>query len=254
MLRNLLICGLLAGLVGGLLTAGFASVVGEPSVDRAISFESAKSRAAGQAPEPELVSRGVQKSVGLTTAAVLYGVALGGLFALVFAFVYGRVGRASPGRTSLWLAAGTFVVVFLVPFLKYPSNPPSIGHAETIDRRTGLYLTMVAISILAAVAAARLRVVLARRGSAAVATGVAVASYLVVVIGAGLALPGIHEVPRSFPATTLWAFREASVGMQLVMWSAIGLAFAATAPRVMAGKTILPRRPSARREVAAPSE
>lgn len=254
MLRTLLICGLLAGLVGGLLTTGFAEVAGEPSVDKAISFEAAKSRAAGEAPEPELVSRDIQKSVGLVTAALVYGLALGGLFALVFAFVYGRVMRASPGRTALWLSAGAFVVVFLVPFLKYPSNPPSIGNPDTIDRRTGLYLTMVAISILAAVAAARLRVVLAKRGSPSVATGVAVLSYLVVVVVAGLVMPGIHEVPRNFPATTLWSFREATIGMQVVMWASIGLVFAVTAPRVMAGKTIFPRRSSARREVAAPSE
>ena len=81
-------------------------------MDKAISFEAAKSRAAGEAPEPELVSRDIQKSVGPVTAALVYGLALGGLFALVFAFVYGRVMRASPGRTSLWLSAGAFVVGF----------------------------------------------------------------------------------------------------------------------------------------------
>ena len=65
------------------------------------------------------------------------------------------------------------------------------------------------------------------------------------VIVAGLALPGIHEVPKGFPATTLFNFREASVGIQLVLWTTVGLVFAALAPRVMAGKTIFPRRSSA---------
>jgi predicted cobalt transporter CbtA len=254
MFRTLLICGLFAGVVAGLATTGFASIAGEPSIDRSIAFEEQSARAAGESPEPELVARSIQRSVGLLTAAVVYGLALGGLFALVFGFVYGRVGRASPGRTSLWLAAGAFVTVFLVPFVKYPANPPAVGNPDTIDKRTGLYFTMLAISLLAAVAAARLRVVLARRGSGARATGVAVAAYLVVVIVAGLALPGIHEVPRGFPATTLWAFREASVGMALVMWASLGLVFAWTAQRVMAGKTMLPRRSSARRQVAAPGD
>jgi lysylphosphatidylglycerol synthetase-like protein (DUF2156 family) len=184
----------------------------------------------------------------------VYGLALGGLFALVFAFVYGRVGKASPARTSLWLAAGAFVTVFLVPFVKYPSNPPSIGNPDTIDRRTALYLTMVAISLLAAVAAARLRVALARRMSGGHATLLAIAAYLVVVIVAGLALPGIHEVPKGFPATTLFNFREASVGIQLVLWTTVGLIFAVLAPRVMAGKTIFPRRSSAPERVAATRE
>jgi hypothetical protein len=254
MLRTLLICGLLAGVAGGLLATGFAEVVGEPAVNKAIAFETQRDKAEGVAPGPELVPRGMQRSVGLLTAAVVYGLALGGLFALAFAFVYGRVGRASPARTSLWLAAGAFATVFLVPFVKYPSNPPSIGNPDTIDKRTALYLTMVAISLLAAVAAVRLRVVLARRMSGGGATVLAVAAYLIVVVAAGLALPGIHEVPRTFPATTLFQFREASVGIQLVVWTTIGLVFAATAPRVMAGKTIFPRRSSAPKQVAASGE
>jgi Probable cobalt transporter subunit (CbtA) len=253
-LRTLLICGLLAGVAGGLLAVGFAEIAGEPAVGKAITFEAQRDKAQGVQPGPELVPRTEQKTVGLLTAGVVYGLALGGLFALAFGFVYGRVGRASPGATALWLAAGAFVTVFLVPFVKYPSNPPSIGDPDTIDRRTLLYLTMVAISLLAASAAVRLRVVLARRMSGAHATLLAGVLYLVVVIAAGLALPGIHEVPRAFSATTLWSFREATVGMQLVLWTSIGLVFAATATRVMAGKTILPRRASASERVAATRE
>jgi len=254
MLRTLLICGLLAGIAGGLLATGFAEIAGEPAVNKAIACEEQPDKTEGISPGPELVPRDIQRSFGLLTAAVVYGLALGGLFALVFAFVYGRVGKASPARTSLWLAAGAFVTVFLVPFVKYPSNPPSIGNPDTIDRRTALYLTMVAISLLAAVAAARLRVVLARRMSGGHATLLAIAAYLVVVIVAGLALPGIHEVPKGFPATTLFNFREASVGIQLVLWTTVGLIFAVLAPRVMAGKTIFPRRSSAPERVAATRE
>ena len=66
----------------------------------------------------------------------MYGLALGGLFALAFAFAYGRVARASPRATALWLAAAAFVVVYLVPFLKYPANPPAVGDPDTIGRRT----------------------------------------------------------------------------------------------------------------------
>src|SRR5689334_7020361 len=130
MLRNLLICGLIAGLCGGLLATGFARIVGEPSVDRAIAFESAKAKAAGEHEETPLVSRTLQKSFGLLTAAVVYGLSLGGLFGLAFAVVYGRVGRASPARTSVLLAAFTFVVIYLVPFVKYPANPPSVGNPD----------------------------------------------------------------------------------------------------------------------------
>jgi hypothetical protein len=235
MLRTLLIWGLLAGLCGGLVATGFSEIVGEPAVERAITFEQAQSRAAGEPAEPAVVSRGVQRSVGLFTAAAIYGLSVGGLFALAFAFAYGRVGRASPARTALWLAAGAFAVVFLVPFLKYPANPPSVGDPDTIGRRTELYFAMLACSLLAALAALRIRALLAARRDPATATVVAGAAYIAVVVVAGLMLPGVHEVPRNFPATTLWTFREASVGMQAVLWTTIGLVFATAAQRVMVG-------------------
>ena len=145
MIRNLLVCGFIAGACGGLLATGFAELAGEPAINSAISFEEAQAEAAGQAPEPEMVSRDIQRSVGLLTAAVVYGLALGGLFALAFAAIYGRVGRVSPAKTALWLAAGAFVVVYLVPFLKYPANPPSVGNPDTIGHRTLLYVVMIAI-------------------------------------------------------------------------------------------------------------
>ena len=246
MLRTLLICGLLAGLCGGLLATGFAKAVGEPPLDRAVAWESAREDASGEAPHAEVVSRTVQSSIGLATGACLYGVALGGLFALVFAGVYGRVSRAGPARTAVGLAAAGFVVLYLVPFVKYPPNPPAIGDPATIEGRTALYFGMVAISVLAAIAAVRLRVQLVARLGADVATLCAVAAFVVVVAAAGLAMPGVNEVPATFPASTLWAFRMASLGVQLVMWTTIGLVFAGAAQRVIERSGPRPARAAAR--------
>jgi predicted cobalt transporter CbtA len=250
MLRKLLICGLLAGLCGGLLATGFARVVGEPQVNRAIAFEAQQATAADEPEEAPIVSRGVQRSWGLLTAAVVYGLSLGGLFALAFVAVYGRAGRASPAHTSILLAAAAFVVVYLVPFVKYPANPPSVGDPDTITKRTTIYLCMILISLLAAIAAVRLRPILAERWPGSTALLAAGATYLVVVAVAGALLPSVNEVPKDFPAVTLFRFREASIGMQLVLWATIGLVFAGTAERVMGGRTILPRRRS-RPEAAA---
>jgi uncharacterized membrane protein YidH (DUF202 family) len=254
MIRTLLIWGLLAGLCGGLLATGFSEVAGEPAVNQAIAFESSSAAAAGEPHEHAIVSRGTQRTVGLLTAAVVYGVSVGGLFALAFAFAYGRIGRASPARTSLWLAAGAFVVVFLVPFLKYPANPPSVGDPDTIAKRTELYLAMIVCSLLAAVAALRVRNWLAARRDPGTATVVAGLSYLAVVVAAGLILPGIHEVPKGFPATTLWRFREASIGMHAVLWATIGVIFSVAAQRVMAGEPVLRRRARATGLAASPGD
>jgi predicted cobalt transporter CbtA len=216
MLRNLLICGLIAGVCAGAIAAGFATVTGEPAIDRAIAYEGAH---AGP------VSREVQKSAGLLTATVVYGLSLGGLFAIAFAVAYGRVGRATPRATAYGLAAAAFVVVFLVPFLKYPASPPGATDPETIGTRTLAYATMVAISLLAATAALRLR---RSRGNLAAAV-----LFVVVVGAAGLALPAFHEVPAEFPASTLWSFRAASIGTQAVIWLTIGLMFGPLAQRTM---------------------
>jgi len=246
MLRTLLVCGMLAGVAGGLLATGFAQVTGEPAIGRAEAFEYAQARARHEPPELELVPRSVQRSAGLLTATVVYGLSFGGLFALAFAFAYGRVGRASPARTALWLAAAAFAVVFLIPFVKYPANPPSVGDPATIQRRTLLYATMMGCSLLAALAAVRARVALARRIEPGVATVAACALALAIVVAAGLALPGVHEVPRAFPADVLWRFRISSVGLQAVMWTTIGLLFAALAQRAMSGRSLMPRRALAR--------
>jgi uncharacterized membrane protein YidH (DUF202 family) len=172
---------------------------------------------------------------------VVYGLAIGGLFALAFGYVYGRVGRTSPGRTALWLAASAFAVLFLVPFLKYPANPPGIGRHDTIGDRTLLQLAMMAISLLAAIAAVRLRRAASARVSPASATAISGAAYVGIVVVAGLAMPAVDEVPRAFPATMLWQFRQASVGMSAVLWATIGLLFAVAVPRVMAGRPVLGR-------------
>jgi protein-S-isoprenylcysteine O-methyltransferase Ste14 len=251
MLRNLLICGLIAGVCGGLLATGFARVAGETPVDKAIAFETAHAKAKGEHEETPLVSRTMQKSLGLLTAAVVYGLSLGGLFGLAFAAAYGRVGRASPARTAIVMAAFAFVAIYLVPFVKYPANPPSVGDPNTIGKRTALYLIMILISLLAAVTAVRLRKLMTERWSGSTATLLAIATYLVIVVVAGWALPSIQDVPKTFPAVTLFRFREASVGMQLVLWATIGLVFAGTAQRVMTGQTILPRRRTSSAPMAA---
>jgi uncharacterized membrane protein YidH (DUF202 family) len=241
MLRNLLICGLIAGACAGVLATGFAELAGEPSINGAISFEARQAAAAGDAPEHALVSRGVQRTAGLLTAAVVYGLALGGLFALAFGYVYGRVARTSPRRTALTLAASAFVVVFLVPFIKYPAVPPGVGNPDTIGYRTLLLASMIGISLLAAIVAVRIRRAASARVAPEGAAAIAVVVYVAIVAVAALAMPAVNEVPRAFPATTLWEFRQASVGMNVVLWATIGVVFAAAVPRVMASRPVLPR-------------
>lgn len=41
----------------------------------------------------------------------------------------------------------------------------------------------------------------------------------------------INEVPAAFPSVVLWKFRVAAIGMQVIMWTTIGLLFGAWVER-----------------------
>lgn len=225
MMRALLVRGMLVGILAGLLASGFAWIFGEPQIDLAISFEQQMHQMAGEAPEPELVSRSVQSTVGLLTGVVVYGCALGGIFALVFAYAYGRIGRVGPRGTAAMLAAAGFVTLILVPQIKYPANPPAIGDPATIVARTALYFSMMALSVISAVAALSTASQLARRLGAWNSGLAAGAAYVGVIAGCMLILPPVNEVPSDFSATTLWSFPLASLGIEAVLWTTLGLAF-----------------------------
>lgn len=242
MVGSLLLRGMLVGIVAGLLAFGVAKVFGEPMVDRAIAFEEQTSEAKGEAPEPELVSRPTQAGIGLFTGVIVYGAAIGGLFALVFAFVHGRVGSFGARSTAALLALAGFVSIVLVPDLKYPPNPPAVGNPDTIGSRTGLFFTMIVISVAALVIAIRLARRLAARHGGWNAALIAAAAYVVIVVVGQYALPGINEVPEQFSAVVLWQFRVASLGIHVVLWGAIGLLFGALTERALARDRGYPAR------------
>jgi predicted cobalt transporter CbtA len=262
MVRTFLVRGMLVGIVAGLLSFGFLKVYGEPQVDRAIAFETQldeakaaaekdKGMAKGMAMsekdggmakgmtmsegEPELVSRPVQAGIGLFTAVVVYCAAFGGLFGLAFAFAYGRLpGSLNPQVVSALLAAAGFIAIYLVPNLKYPANPPSVGEPETIGMRTALYFIMIAISLAAMVGSVAFKSLFVPRFGDWNATLIVAACYIVLVALAGLLLPAVNEVPAEFPAVVLWKFRIASLGAQLIMWATIGLLFGGLTQRAFA--------------------
>lgn len=232
-MRSLLVRGLAAGLLAALLAFVFAYLVAEPQVDAAIAVENAKAAAAGEIAEPELVSRGVQSTLGLLLGLAVYGVAIGGLLSLLFAVAHGRIVHVSPRATALLVALLGFLVIILVPYTKYPGNPPAVGSPDTIGERTGYFFVMVLISLFAALAALRTgRDLLARLGGwNATLAGVGV--FVVLIVIAQVALPSVDEVGADFPATTLWRFRLTSLGTQLVLWTGLGLVFGALAQRLM---------------------
>jgi hypothetical protein len=256
-----LVRGLLAGLIAGLAAFGVAYTVGEPSVNAAIAIEQADQRShAGQhehaddhhATDPAHsdmteVSRNNQSTWGLLTATVAIGVALGGLAALASAFALGRLGRLSPAQSTAVVTAIGFVAVALVPFLKYPANPPAVGNPETISERTGLYFAMVGIAIVAAIVETLFGALLFKRGTGAyVATVLPILGFTAVVSVAALALPPVNEL-GDFPADVLWSFRTASILTSAALWAVLGIVLTGLIGRLHARESAA----QARRDLAA---
>jgi len=146
-----LISGALAGFIHG--TVNFAIV--EPYLDQAIGIENQNLFASGEEQDTpqfwaEYEGYRIWQKSGQILAGVILGTSIGALFGLVFAFAR----NALPGNNdiikSLVLAGIMWFTMYLIPFLKYPANPPTVGDSETVVLRAALYLSFIAISGLTA--------------------------------------------------------------------------------------------------------
>jgi hypothetical protein len=277
--RRLIGRGLLAGLVAGVLAFVFAKIFAEPQIGAAIDYEAGRDaaqqaldRAAGlpvPAEGSDPFSRGVQSGIGIATGLIVLSVALGGMYAVVFSLVYrqllrsGGLGVLRTRGLAMLVALAAFVLVFAVPALKYPPNPPAIGHEETIGPRTGLYLTTVAASILFGVVALWLARRLRSRFSAWTAALLAGAGFVVVMAVLMALLPSLGELQANvaaygrhatetplpltdpagaivypgFDADVLYRFRLYALLNQALIWGVIGLVFGVLAARLLEPRT-----------------
>lgn len=223
MIGRLLVRGLAAGLVAGVLAGLFGLGFGEPALDRAIagSHTHEGDEFAGGAHshgEQDAFGRGTQK-VGLVVGTSLYGAVIGGLFGVVSAFVRGGSTLGGWAR-SLALAGAIFVGAVLVPFLKYPPNPPG---GDSTASQTPAYLAMVSLSLLAVFFAWRVWRRMA--GVSIPVRQLSVGGFLIVSFAALYALLPASVGPGEVGAGVLWQFRLASIGTQAVLWAALGCVF-----------------------------
>ncbi len=234
MIATLLLRGMLAGVLAAILAFGFARTFGEPQIESAIALEEQGSAAVAHEHAAdgghdhgggEGFSRQTQAGIGLLTGLIVIGAAVGGLFSMAFAFFRGRFGPADPKALSLWLALAGFVVLAIVPGMKYPATPPAVGVPETIGFRTILFFAMIAISLAASIVALllsrRIGHVVGGRLASLAACGV----FAAIVGLAFVMLPSINEVPADFSTDLLWRFRFASLVIHAVLWATLGIVF-----------------------------
>ena len=140
---------LLSGAIAGTILGVINQALVEPYIDRAISIETQNAIKEGEVIDPvELQNYRLWQKGGEIAAGTILGMSFGALFGIVF--VYSRSlllpHSNSNIRKALVLAGIMWFVLFLVPALKYPANPPAVGDPETIYYRETLFIGLLAIS------------------------------------------------------------------------------------------------------------
>jgi len=226
--------GVVAGLLAGALAGLFALVVAEPTMDRAIALEEQHAAAGhpGDDHAEEPVFTRAEQKFGLGVTTPLVGAAFGALFALTFAAVRRREPAVRPWTQSLLLAGGAFLAVSVLPFLRYPANPPGVGDPDTVTTRTVAWLATIVIGLVALWLVVRTRHALAARGrdrpTLDLASGaIVIGAFLLILL-----LPANRD-PVEAPATLIWHFRLLALSVQALLWTTLGVTFGLLAERAV---------------------
>ncbi|HTZ29382.1 MAG TPA: CbtA family protein [Streptosporangiaceae bacterium] len=240
---RIILRGALSGAVAGILGFVFARIFAEPVIDKAIAYESGRddilaalNKAAGRAvaPDgPEIFSRTIQSTIGIATGIIAFSTAMGALVAVAYLVLHGRF-NIRP-RNLAWMIAGFgFLGVYLLPFVKYPANPPAIGHTFTITTRGQLYLSMVACSLILLGLAVYLARKLAPRFGMVTAVVMSAVAFLVVYgVTIGL-LPSLGNLSANVAASDQFGYARAATETPQPITNIL------STPLVIDGKTIAP--------------
>ncbi|MBI5378138.1 MAG: CbtA family protein, partial [Thaumarchaeota archaeon] len=119
--------------------------------DKALGIENQHMFASGEAKDtPQFWAeyysyRAWQKGGQLLSGAIL-GTSIGALYGIVFGYTRDILPGNSFAKKALVLAAIMWITLYMIPFAKYPANPPTVGDPATIVLRQTLYVSFIAIS------------------------------------------------------------------------------------------------------------
>jgi predicted cobalt transporter CbtA len=131
---------LLSGIIAGVILAGVNYFVAEPFIDQAIGIEVNNSIASGEVVDfDELSSYRVWQKEGTFVAGAFLGLTYGAILGIIYVISRKYLPSSSDRKKALILAAIMCLSLYIVPFIKYPANPPGVGDPETIGLRDSLY-------------------------------------------------------------------------------------------------------------------
>ncbi len=147
---------LVSGCFAGLIHGGLNLVIVEPYLDQAIGIENQTLFATGEEEDTpefwvEYNSYRVWQKSGQVLAGAILGTSIAALVGIVFLFVRKTLPEGNNVKKTLILSGLMWFTIFVIPFLKYPANPPTVGETETVVLRGILFVSFIAISGLSAV-------------------------------------------------------------------------------------------------------
>ena len=222
---------LLAGAIAGTILGAINQVAVEPYIERAIELEMRNAAQSGQVmnnPSEFAAYRFWQKG-GEIIAGTILGLSIGSLYGIVFAYTHGSIsGTNNNKRKALIVASIMWFVLFLMPALKYPPNPPAVGNPETIYYRQSLYVAFLAISGFSALGLAFLyrKMVVASSNNTKKAMIIIIipSAYAAIMAGAYLAMPANPDAINA-PIDLVIGFRITSAITISMFWALLGIIF-----------------------------
>ena len=213
-----LVAGCFAGTIHGL--ANLAIV--EPYLDEAIGIENQNLFASGEEEDTlqfqvEYESYRIWQKGGQVLAGAILGTSIGALFGIVFALSRKILPGDHHVKKALVLSGIMWFTIYLIPFLKYPANPPTVGDPDTVVLRAILYLSFIAISGFGAVGFYQLFKRLVKRKRI-----IAFIGYGAFISAAFLLMPENPDEVTA-PMDLVNGFRAMSVVAVSIFWISVGI-------------------------------
>jgi predicted cobalt transporter CbtA len=213
---------LLAGAIAGTILGAINQVAVEPYIDYAVELEMQNTNQSSQIINPaEFTAYRLWQRGGEMLAGTILGLSIGSLFGIVFAYTHNSVPGSNNKKKALIVAGIMWFVLFLIPALKYPTNPPAVGDPETIYYRQSLYVAFLVISGFSALGLAFLY---RKMGALNIKKSIIPVAYAAIISGAYLAMPANPD-PINAPMDLVMGFRITSAITISMFWGLLGVIF-----------------------------
>jgi predicted cobalt transporter CbtA len=220
---SFLVVSLISGAIAGTILGVVNLVIVEPYLDKAIGIEVQNAIESGEKLNPKEHNnyRFWQKG-GEVAAGTILGMAFGSLLGIVFAFGR-RIISGSNLKKALVFSAIIWLVIFMVPAIKYPANPPTVGDPDTINYRQSLFISFILISGFTALGLAILYTKMKKSKTSIKFLTVSII-YAIVMICAFVFVP-LNPDEITAPMELVNGFRIMSMITMTMFWIILGITF-----------------------------